>query len=154
MARLDGKIAVSGLPAHRGLILSLCFYRVDDADAPAPHDGDPPAEAATDCHKVFEQVDLDVESDQATYDVSFSIERPAGFYYLQTRAILFRKEADKVFAQTEQVFFGRRPACIPLPCVSMSVRQTAPRKLLSRATDEPHEPRADDEAHHRDVYRA
>jgi hypothetical protein len=114
LARLDGKIAVSGLPAHRGLILSLCFYRVDDADAPAPHDGDPPAEAATDCHKVFEQVDLDVESDQATYDVSFSIERPAGFYYLQTRAILFRKEADKVFAQTEQVFFGRRPACIPL----------------------------------------
>jgi hypothetical protein len=110
MARLEGTIAVAGLPPHRGLIVSLCVYRVEAADAPAPDGGDPPAEAATDCHEVSNQVDLNAKSSRAAYDVPFSIERPAGFYYLQVRAILFRTQAGKVFAQAEQFFFGRRPA--------------------------------------------
>ena len=37
MPTLDGTIAIAGLPPHRGLIVSLCFYRVEVADAPAPH---------------------------------------------------------------------------------------------------------------------
>ena len=37
MARVEGTIAVTGLPPYRGLIFSLCFYRVDLADAPAPY---------------------------------------------------------------------------------------------------------------------
>src|SRR5262249_51626682 len=112
MPKLEGTIAVTGLPPHRGLIVSLCFYRVEAADAPAPYGGDPPAEAATDCHELAKQADLDMESLRAEKDLPFSIERPAGFYYLQVRAILFRTLAGKVLAQAEQFFFGRRPVQI------------------------------------------
>ena len=51
-----------GLFPHRGLTVNRCFFAVSDPDAAAPHDGDPPAEAATDCDKFFEQVELDKES--------------------------------------------------------------------------------------------
>jgi hypothetical protein len=112
MAKLEGKIAVVGLPPHRGLIVNLCFYGVEADDAPAPYAGDPPAEAATDCHEVVKRVDLNQESSQAAYDLPFSIDRPAGCYYLQVRAILFRTRGDKVFAQAEQFFFGRGPVHI------------------------------------------
>lgn len=109
MGKLEGMIAVTGLPPHRGLIVSLCFYRVAVVDAPAPHGGDPPGEAATDCHEIVNQVDLDTESLQSAYDLPFRIARPTGFYYLEVRAILFRTHEGKMFAQAEQFFFGRRP---------------------------------------------
>jgi hypothetical protein len=112
VAKPEGTITVAGVPPHRGLVVSLCFYRVESADAPAPYGGDPPAEAATDCHEVVEQVDLNTESSQAAYDLPFGTERPAGFYYLQVRAVLFRTQAGKVFAQAEQYFFGRQPVHI------------------------------------------
>lgn len=113
MDRLDGTVSITGLPPHRGLILSVCFYRALTADAPPPHGGDPPAEAATDCHQVVKQVDLDRESSQAAYELPFSAQRSAGYYYLQVRAILFRTQGGKVFAQAEQFFYGRRPVEIP-----------------------------------------
>jgi hypothetical protein len=47
---------------------------------PAPYGGDPPAEAVTDIHEVFKQVDLNAESSRSTYDLPFALERPAGFY--------------------------------------------------------------------------
>lgn len=109
MAKLEGTLSVAGLPPHRGLIVSLCFFRVAAATDPAPYGGDPPAEAVTDSQEVFKQVDLNSESSRTAYDLPFAIERPDGFYYLQVRAILFRTEAGKVFAQAEQFFFARRP---------------------------------------------
>jgi hypothetical protein len=109
MAKLEGTIALAGLPPHRGLIVNLCFFPVTAADAPAPYGGDPPGEAVTDCHEVTKQVDLHTESSQSGYGLPFTVERPAGYYYLQVRAILFRTRADKVFAQAEQFFFARRP---------------------------------------------
>src|SRR5689334_1550695 len=109
MAKLEGTIAVTGLPPHRGLIVSLCFFPVAAADTLPPYGGDPPAEAVTDCHGVFNQVDLDTELSQSVWNLSFVVERPPGFYYLQVRAILFRTQAGKVFAQAEQFFFTRRP---------------------------------------------
>jgi hypothetical protein len=113
MGKLEGTVALDGLPAHRGLIVSLCFYPVAAPDAPAPYGGYPPAEAATDCHQVAKQDDLHSESSQVSYALPFSIERPAGFYYLQVRAILFRTQADKgVFAQAEQFFYSRRPLAL------------------------------------------
>jgi hypothetical protein len=112
MGRLDGTISLTGLPPHRGLILKLCLYPVSGPDRPAPHGGDPPAEAAIDCHKVVEQVDLNVESQQAESNQTFSLERPPGFYYVQVRAILFRSLDGSLFAQTEQFFFARRPVRI------------------------------------------
>jgi hypothetical protein len=109
MAKLEGTIAVTGLPPHRGLIVNLCFFPVGAADAPAPYGGDPPAEAVTDRHEVAKQVDLNTESPESGYDLPFAVERPAGYYYLQVRAILFRTQAGKVFAKAEQFFFARRP---------------------------------------------
>lgn len=87
MAKLEGTLAVAGLPPHRGLIVSLCFFRVESATDPAPYGGDPPAASVTDCHEVYKQVDLSAESSRTRYDLSFAIERPAGFYYLQVQAI-------------------------------------------------------------------
>ncbi len=109
MARFEGAIAVTDLPPHRGLIVNLCFFTVGAATDPAPYDGDPPAEAVTDSHEIFKQVDLNSESSQPGYELPFVVERPAGFYYLQVRAILFRTRAGKTFAQAEQFFFARRP---------------------------------------------
>ena len=125
MAKLEGTIAVTGLPPHRGLIVSLCFFRVGSAAEPAPYGGDPPAEAVTDCHEVFKQVDLHSESTQPAYDLPLAVERPAGFYYLQVRAILFRTQAGKAFAQAEQFFFARRPLPLtdePLGRVTLPVQ--------------------------------
>ena len=125
MAKLEGTVAVAALPPHRGLIVSLCFFRVGAADAPVPYGGDPPAEAVTDSHDVAKQVDLHTESSQAAYDLPFVVERPPGFYYLQVRAILFRTQAGKVFAQAEQFFFARRPLPLteePLGRVTLPVQ--------------------------------
>jgi hypothetical protein len=125
MAKLEGTLLVAGLPPHRGLIVSLCFLRVDAATDPAPYGGDPPADAVTDCHEVFKQVDLHTESSQAAYDLPLAVERPAGFYYLQVRAILFRTQGEKVFAQAEQFFFARRPLPLteePLGGVTLPVQ--------------------------------
>ena len=125
MAKLEGTLAVTGLPPHRGLIVHLGFFRVGAATDPAPYNGDPPGEAVTDSHEVYKQVDLNAESSQPAYDLPFAVERPAGFYYLQVRAILFRTQAGKVFSQAEQFFFARRPLPLteePLGHVTLPVQ--------------------------------
>ena len=125
MARFEGTIAVADLPPHRGLIVNLCFFRVGAATDPAPHDGDPPAEAVTDSHEVHKQADLNTECSRPGYDLPFVVERPAGFYYLQVRVILFRVRAGQAFAQAEQFFFARRPLPLterPLGGVTLPVR--------------------------------
>ena len=73
MPKLEGTISMSRLPPKRGLIVNLCFFAVAGPDAPAPYGGDPPAEAATDCDKVFEQVDLQKESQE---NVTLPVEWP------------------------------------------------------------------------------
>lgn len=112
MAKLTGTISIAGLPPHRGLVVSLCFFGVPAPDSPAPYNGDPPAEAATDCEKTFERVDLEKESVEATSEHRFAVERPPGYYYVQVRAILFRSQHGKMLAQSEAFFFGRRPVRI------------------------------------------
>jgi hypothetical protein len=109
MPKLEGTISMSRLPANRGLIINLCFFAVAGPDAPAPYNGDPPAEAASDYDKVFEQVNLEKESQDSAVEIGFSVERPAGYYYVQVRVILFQAKEGKVFAQAEQFFFGKRP---------------------------------------------
>jgi hypothetical protein len=125
LAKLEGTISVSSLPPHRGLTVNLCFFRVGSATDPAPYGGNPPAEAVTDCHEVFNQVDLHVELSHTTYDLPFAAERPAGSYFLQVRAIVYRTQAGKFFAQAEQFFFGRRPLQLteePLGHVTLPVQ--------------------------------
>jgi hypothetical protein len=101
------------------------MFRVGAATDPAPYGGDPPATAATDSHDVFTQVDLNTERSQPAYELPFLVERPPGFYYLQVRAILFRHERGKAYAQAEQFFFARRPLPLsdePLGVVTLPIR--------------------------------
>ena len=112
MARLDGTISITGLPPHRGLIVYVCVFPVTGPDAPVPHAGDPPAKVATDCDKVIEQVDLERESQETTFEQPFGIERSPGYYYVQIRVTLFRNRNGRTFAQVEQFFFARRPVHI------------------------------------------
>jgi hypothetical protein len=125
MAIFEGSIAVTDLPPHRGLFVTLCFFPVETADAPAPYGGDPPAEAVTDSHEVANQVDMHTESLESACDLPFVVEKPAGIYYLQVRAILFRSRSGKMFAQAEQFFFARRPLSLtgaPLGHVTLPVQ--------------------------------
>ena len=89
--------------------MSLAFFPVDAPDSVAPYDGDPPADAVTDCPELYSNVDLDTERVESTRRIPFSIEHSAGYYYIQLHALLYRKQDGKVFAQAEQFFFGRRP---------------------------------------------
>jgi len=78
MAKLEGTIAVAGLPPHRGLIVNLCFFPVGAADSPTPYGGDPPGEAVTDSYEVFKQVDLNTESSRSAYDLPVAVESQPG----------------------------------------------------------------------------
>ena len=80
-----------------------------------PYAGDPPADAATDSTQICKEVDLHKEVIQSTRIIPFSLERPAGHYYIQVRTILFRKNttatADEApfVGQLEPFFFAKRP---------------------------------------------
>jgi hypothetical protein len=65
------------------------------------------------CQEIAHQVYPEPETQQTPYELPFSIERPAGFYYLEVRAFLFRGERGSVLAQAELVFYSSRPVVIP-----------------------------------------
>ena len=112
MPKLSGTVLISRLPPNHGLIVNVCFFAVAGPDAPAPYAGDPPAEAATDCEKIFERVDPETESNDSTVEISLSVERTGGYYYAQVRVILFQRKEGKMFAQAEQFFFGKQPVVL------------------------------------------
>jgi hypothetical protein len=118
-----GQITIANLPPHYGLNVSLAFFPVDGPDADVPYDGDPPGDAVTDCPELYNNVDLENERDESTRSIPFSINHPAGYYYIQLRTLLYRKQDDNVFAQAEQFFFGRRPLELldDIPAVTLPV---------------------------------
>lgn len=118
-----GTISITDLPPHRGLSLSLAFFAVLGPDSAAPFDGDPPAEAVADVVEVFESVDLHNEIADASREIPFSIKHTSGHYYILIRAILYRQQQGRYFAQTEQFFFGRRPLPLTedLPSVTLPI---------------------------------
>ena len=110
MPTLAGAVSISALPPNKGLIVDLCFFEVDGPDSAAPHDGDPPTDAVTDCTTVFHHVDLDAdEIDASEFEHAFVIQRPKGYYFVQLRATLFRSHNGEMAAQAEQFFFTQRP---------------------------------------------
>lgn len=113
MATFKGTVAVTALPPHRGISVSLCFFGVASSEEPAPYDGDPPSDACTDCDAVFEQVDLRQEFQESRFETHFSIERLPGYYYVQVGVILYRAKDGEFFAQVEPSFFARRPVRVP-----------------------------------------
>ena len=116
--RFAGEIALTNLPSHFGIIVSLQLFPVSGADASVPYDGDPPADAATDNTELCEQVDLQTEIQQPTRVIPFSLERAEGHYYVQVRTLLFRKNTANVddaapfVAQVEPFFFDRTPLAL------------------------------------------
>jgi hypothetical protein len=107
-----GDVEITNLPPHFGLIASIAFFSVSGREVSAPYDGDPPGDAVEDSAQIFEQVDLETEVRMSARTVPFSIERPAGYYYLQLRAVLFRKQDNEFQAQVEPFFFARRPLAL------------------------------------------
>src|SRR5579862_1323312 len=107
--KIEGVLALSGLPPHRGLILHLVFYEVGGPDVPPPYDGRPPAEAAKDVVNVLDDVNVDVESTAAVREQKFALEHPTGWFYVEVRAVLFRKRETNLIAQVEQFFYSKRP---------------------------------------------
>ena len=118
-----GQITIDNLPPHYGLTVSLAFFPVEGLDAEVPFDGDPPGDAVTDCPELYSNVDLENECADSTRNIPFSIEHESGYYYIQLRTLLYRKQDNKVFAQAEQFFFGRRPLELlaDLPAVTLPV---------------------------------
>ena len=96
---LSGHIALSNLPPHRGLIVSLAFFEVASMLADPPYDGDPPSEAITDYIGLYEVVDLDCEVTETVQNIPFVIEHTAGYFFLQIRATLFRVKNSRILAQ-------------------------------------------------------
>jgi hypothetical protein len=123
MKALGGHVAITNLPPHRGMIVYLAFFKVDGPQSVAPYNGDPPTDVVTDCPELYNKVDLEVESRNTSCEIPFSIKHAAGHYYIQVRALLFRKHDGKVLAQSEQFFFGRRPLSLleDLPSVTLPV---------------------------------
>src|SRR5262249_1876018 len=113
MARLAGTVSITGLPLHRGVSLTICFFPVSGVDAPPPYDGDPPTGACTDCVDVCQEEHLEQEVHDAAREWRFAMDRPAGYWYVQLRAILYRSQGQRMLAQVEQFFFRRRPLLIP-----------------------------------------
>ncbi len=107
--KIEGVISLTGLPPHRGLILNLVLYEVGGPDAPPPYDGRPPAEAAKDLVNVLDDVNVDVESTVAVREQKFTLEHPTGWFYVEVRAVLFRKRGENLIAQVEQFFYSKRP---------------------------------------------
>jgi hypothetical protein len=111
--RVSGSIRVTELPPNRGVILNLALFRVESPSSPPPYDGDPPADSITDVVAILEDVDLArPESTGTERLVEFEFRRPPGDYYVQVRAVVFRSSGDRMVAQAEQFFFGRRPLSI------------------------------------------
>lgn len=111
MPALVGNLVLSGLPPHLGMLVSLCFFAVKDRDSPAPYNGDPPTEAATDLEEIVNNMPLKNESRATSFEQNFQAERPAGYYFVQVRVVLFQKRGGKIFGQLETFFFSKRPIC-------------------------------------------
>src|SRR5262249_28678842 len=110
--RLEGTLSIADLPPHRAVSLAICFFHVETADAAPPYDGDPPADVCTNCVNVCGVESLEKDIHDAAREWHFVAERPAGYYYVQVREILYRTQRDRMFAQVEQFFFRRRPLLI------------------------------------------
>ena len=121
VTKLAGEVAISNLPPHRGLIVSLAFFEVGSSNSQPPYNGDPPAEVVIDCSELYHSVDLNSERVDTSLNIPFSVEHASGHYYLQLRTILYRKHNDRMLAQSEQFFFGRRPLSLLADVTSLTL---------------------------------
>ena len=109
MARVTGEVSIANLPRHRGIMVSLCFFKVPGAESSPPDVDRIDPRELRDIQLLAKEVDLERDSRRIAFLNSFEFHHPEGFFYLQLRVVLFRKAADSVAAQAEQFLFNRRP---------------------------------------------
>ncbi len=100
---LTGEVVLRGLPPHKMYSVTVTFFPVASAAAPAPFDGDPPTDRWTDTSSVKEAEEPDDKP------LRFSFQRTAGHYYLGVSVIAFLERDGKMFAQVERFFPMTRP---------------------------------------------
>lgn len=110
---LGGRVVIDGLPPSRGYIVTLYFFSVSDGDSEPPFSGDPPKSAFIDAAQVAHAVDLNQERNDRSVSIEFSVQRKAGWYFLDVGVILFRNQKGENHAQVEHFFFKKRPVLIP-----------------------------------------
>jgi len=108
MATLEGTVSIDRLPAHRGALVSLAFFRVDSSEDPPPYGGEPPPDACRDAVDVCVEEPGTADIHESPRQWPFAAARTPGHYYVQLRVILYRKHSEKMYAQAEQFFFRRR----------------------------------------------
>lgn len=113
MANIEGTVSIGGVPAHLGVVVTLCFFRVAGADAKPPYDGDPPAEACGDSVEICAEDPGDIDIMEANREWPFKTDRAPGCYYTQVRIVLYRQQGGQLYAQVERFFFGRRSLHVP-----------------------------------------
>lgn len=107
---ISGNIIIENIPENYGIILSLAFFSVNNSYDKPPYGTDPDEKYLTDILEIIDKVDLNNIQNNKTFTVPFKFLKKEGIYYLQLRAILFRKnKSEEVFAQSEQFFFSKRP---------------------------------------------
>jgi len=104
-----GQVAISDLPPHWGLLVNMAFFPVEGPESPPPLNGFPPDAEITDLVELHTALDDKNESLETTCNIPFSIEREAGYFYLQVRVFLFQKKRGHSMGQAEPFFFGREP---------------------------------------------
>jgi hypothetical protein len=108
-ANFSGRITIEDLPtSHIGCLVTFALFRVAGADSEAPFDGDPPPEKYVDVIKLR-------ENDKApiTGPLEFSVERPAGYYYLGIRLIPLYERDGRMVAEVQTFFPLQKPFVLP-----------------------------------------
>ncbi len=106
---ITGNVVIEDVPHNYGMIVSLAFFPVKRKDDPPPHGTYPEEQYIKDTYEIMDTVNLDRERTEHQNVIPYTFTKKPGYYYVQIRAILFRKNSNNVFAQTEQFFFEKRP---------------------------------------------
>ena len=104
IVQLSGIIAISDMPPHRGLVVSLALHSVSYPDAEPPGDDAFPEEST----EVYNSVDLNTEIEQPVIAIPYVISHAASHVYIQLSTILFRQKGEQAFAQVERFTFAKR----------------------------------------------
>ena len=83
--------------------VSLSIFSVSSSDALPPYGGEPPSEE----HK--DTISIKEAEDHTDGSLTFSFERPVGFYYLDIGVIAYLKRGEKMLAQVEHFMPMEKP---------------------------------------------
>ena len=95
---LSGTITVQGLPPHIYFKVSVAFFRVTSPTSPLPFGGKPPVDQYTD------EVVVKAADAPENAPLTFKVERPTGFYFMDVCVMACVDREGKSIAQQERSF--------------------------------------------------